>query len=98
MSPTVFEAKNLKFKIYFKDHSPPQVHVEGKGADLINYIHEWSGQVEALLDLFQYIRKQKNQAITIMTPAHSQNLRNIQYADNQIFFWMLIAGKVKIRA
>ncbi len=50
--------------------------VEGKGADLINYIHEWSGQVDALLDLFQFIRNQKNQMITIMTPSHSQNLRN----------------------
>lgn len=49
--------------------------VEGKGADLINYVHEWAGQVEALLDLFQYIRTQKNQPITVMTPAHSQNLR-----------------------
>ena len=49
--------------------------VEGKGIDLINYIHEWSGQVDALLDLFQYIRAQKKDVITIMTPAHSQNLR-----------------------
>jgi predicted acetyltransferase len=50
--------------------------VEGKGIDLVNYIHEWSGQTEALLDLFQYIRNQKKQAITVMSPAHSQNLRN----------------------
>ena len=50
--------------------------VEGKGIDLINYIHEWSGQAEALMDLFSYIRQQKQQAITIMAPSHSQNLRN----------------------
>lgn len=50
--------------------------VEGKGADLINYIHEWGGQADALLDLFQYIRNEKKEAITIMVPAHSQNLRN----------------------
>lgn len=49
--------------------------VEGKGADLINYIHEWAGQVDALVDLFEYIRQQKNEVITIMAPAHSQNLR-----------------------
>lgn len=49
--------------------------VEGKGADLINYIHEWAGQVDALLDLFQYIRTQKNEVITVMTPAHAVNLR-----------------------
>ena len=50
--------------------------VEGKGADLINYIHEWAGNVDALLDLFQYIRNEKKDVITIMTPSHSQNLRN----------------------
>lgn len=50
--------------------------VEGKGADLINYVHEWGGQIDALLDLFQYIRTQKNETITIMTPEHSKNLRN----------------------
>jgi predicted acetyltransferase len=50
--------------------------VEGKGIDLINYIHEWSGQTDALMDLFGYIRQQKAQPITIMVPSHSQNLRN----------------------
>lgn len=49
--------------------------VEGKGMDLINYVHEWAGQTDALLDLFQYIRTQKNDVITVMVPAHSQNLR-----------------------
>lgn len=48
---------------------------EGKGADLVNYIHEWGGQVDALMDLFCYVRQQKNEAITIMTPLHSRNLR-----------------------
>jgi hypothetical protein len=49
--------------------------VEGKGIDLINYVHEWAGQVDALMDLFQYIRTEKNQSITVMVPAHSTNLR-----------------------
>ena len=49
---------------------------EGKGADLTNYVHEWGGNVDALMDLFQYIRNHKNSEITIMTPLHSQNLRN----------------------
>ena len=41
----------------------------------MNYVHEWGGQVEALMDLFQFIRNQKNSEITIMTPLQSQNLR-----------------------
>jgi GNAT superfamily N-acetyltransferase len=34
--------------------------VEGKGADLTNYIHEWSGSVPALFSLFNYILKDIN--------------------------------------
>ena len=67
--------------------------VEGKGADLINYVHEWAGQVDALLDLFQYIRTQKNEVITIMTPAHSTNLRkkisNVATLSHQGYLGML---------
>lgn len=50
--------------------------VEGKGIDLVNYVHEWAGQTDALIDLFMHIRQQKNDVITVMTPMHSQNLRN----------------------
>lgn len=48
--------------------------VEGKGVDLINYVHEWAGQTEPLIDLFNYMYQQKQTPLTIMTPAHSQNL------------------------
>jgi len=34
MSPTVFVFESLKFKINAKDHNPPHVHVEGKGASV----------------------------------------------------------------
>ncbi len=34
MSPTVFVFESLKFKINAKDHNPPHVHVEGKGASI----------------------------------------------------------------
>lgn len=48
--------------------------VEGKGADLQNYIHEWGGGVTELLSLLSYVRKQAGQAVTIITPRHAQNL------------------------
>ncbi len=48
--------------------------VEGKGLDLINYVHEWAGQTTALVDLFNYVHQQKKQTVTVMTPAHSKNL------------------------
>lgn len=35
MSPVVFRAGNLKFSIYFHDHSPPHVHVIGKGVEAV---------------------------------------------------------------
>ena len=49
--------------------------VEGKGADLTNYVHEWAGNVDSLLDLFSYMQKQKKEPLTVMVPAHSVNMR-----------------------
>jgi GNAT superfamily N-acetyltransferase len=48
--------------------------IEGKGADLNGYIHEWGGGVSALLALFSHIRKAQNRRITVICPRHSQNL------------------------
>ncbi len=48
--------------------------VEGKGIDLVNYVHEWGGKVDALTDLFHYVQQQKQSPLTIMTPYHSKNL------------------------
>lgn len=48
--------------------------IEGKGADLTNYIHEWGGSVSALMDLFSLIRKDKGTSFTVITPAHAMNL------------------------
>lgn len=48
--------------------------VEGKGADLTNYIHEWGGSVSAILDLFAFIRKDKGNPFTVISPAHATNL------------------------
>ena len=48
--------------------------IEGKGADLNGYIHEWGGGVQALLALFNHIRKVQQRPITAIIPRHSQNL------------------------
>lgn len=48
--------------------------IEGKGADLNGYVHEWGGNVPALLSLFQHIRTVQKRTITIIVPGHSQNL------------------------
>jgi hypothetical protein len=48
--------------------------VEGKGADLTGYIHEWGGPVSKLLALFSWIRKEKGTSITIICGQHSVNL------------------------
>lgn len=48
--------------------------VEGKGADLNGYIHEWGGGVSELLTLFAHIRKVQNRPITVISPSHSENL------------------------
>lgn len=48
--------------------------VEGKGADLTDYVHEWGGSVSALLALFANLRKAKARPFTVILPNHSVNL------------------------
>jgi len=48
--------------------------VEGKGADLTGYIHEWGGSVSKLLALFSWIRKEKKSPFTVILGQHSLNL------------------------
>jgi predicted N-acetyltransferase YhbS len=49
--------------------------VEGKGADLQGYVHEWGGGVSALLPLLQFIRQSQQKPVTLIAPAHATNLR-----------------------
>ena len=49
--------------------------VEGKGIDLTNYVHEWAGHVDSLMDLFSFMQQENNQPLTVMVPSHSVNLR-----------------------
>jgi N-acetylglutamate synthase-like GNAT family acetyltransferase len=48
--------------------------VEGKGADLKGYVHEWGGGVSALLPLLSHIRKDVGQPITVIMPSYAKNL------------------------
>ncbi len=50
--------------------------IEGKGADLSGYIHEWGGAVPALLELFKYVQQDKKTDIHVISPDHSKNLIN----------------------
>jgi hypothetical protein len=50
--------------------------VEGKGADLTGYFHEWGGSVSHLLALFSHIRKLKGTGYTVITPQHAINLNS----------------------
>ena len=44
--------------------------VEGKGADLTDYVHEWGGGVSAILSLLANLRKTKARPFTIILPNH----------------------------
>jgi predicted GNAT family N-acyltransferase len=48
--------------------------VEGKGADLQGYIHEWGGTLDGIIALLAHIRKELNTSITLISPSHAQNL------------------------
>ncbi len=48
--------------------------VEGKGADLQGYIHEWGGSTQAVSALVTHIRNTTQKPVTIITPLHASNL------------------------
>ncbi len=48
--------------------------VEGRGADLSNYIHEWGGKVSKILALISEIQRQKSTPLTLITHPSSTNL------------------------
>lgn len=56
--------------------------IEGKGADLQGYIHEWGGNIPALMYVINQILKDQNRSLTWIVPNHSQNLiRQLQNAN-----------------
>lgn len=66
-----------KTKIYTAweaDGSLAAFAIEGKGADLGGYLHEWGGSVSKLLALVSWIRAIKNERLTLIAPRHSKNL------------------------
>ncbi|MEZ0393067.1 MAG: GNAT family N-acetyltransferase [Pseudobdellovibrionaceae bacterium] len=68
--------------------------IEGKGADLTGYIHEWGGSVPHLMALFSHIRKERKSSFTVITSEHSANLvRNLRslpgVVANQGFLGMI---------
>lgn len=48
--------------------------VEGKGADLTGFIHEWGGQIEEICQLINYVLEQKKQPFTMLLGPHNVNL------------------------
>jgi GNAT superfamily N-acetyltransferase len=48
--------------------------VEGKGADLDAYVHEWGGGVSKLLPLLKYAMQVEKRRLTLIAPRHSSNL------------------------
>ncbi len=47
--------------------------VEGKGADLDGYIHEWGGGVSKLIPLLDFIHKDQKRNLNVIAPIHASN-------------------------
>lgn len=80
--------------------------IEGKGADLTGYIHEWAGGVSKVTSLLSWIRSRREGSLTLIAPRQSQNLINQLVAKgasvNEGFLGMIkivnfdqLAGKIK---
>lgn len=48
--------------------------IEGKGADLGGYIHEWGGGASKLTSLLAWIKSNREDSITVIAPRHARNL------------------------
>lgn len=48
--------------------------VEGKGADLNGYVHEWGGSTSALMSMLTHMRALQKRDLTLIAPPHAQNL------------------------
>lgn len=70
--------------------------IEGKGADLTGYIHEWGGSVSNLLSLFSYIRKERGSPFTVITPEHSTHLNEKLKAVPGVVMSQGFLGMIKI--
>lgn len=57
-----------------QDGSLAAFAIEGKGADLGGYIHEWGGSISKLLPLLSWIQNRKGASITLIAPRQSRNL------------------------
>lgn len=69
--------------------------VEGKGLDFQDHIHEWAGDVESLLALFNHIRMQQTNPLYVICPIHATSLfRRAQQFGIQSYLGNL--GMIKI--
>ncbi len=69
--------------------------IEGKGADLNGYIHEWGGSVSKILPLLGHIIETQKKSITIIAPIHAKNLlRQLQSHGAQLHQGVL--GMIKV--
>ena len=48
--------------------------IEGKGADLQGYIHEWGGGVTTVLSLLSHVKSQNKKEHTFLVPSHCENM------------------------
>jgi GNAT superfamily N-acetyltransferase len=62
------------FTAWDKNNRIQAYAIEGKGADLDGYIHEWGGGVSKLLPLIKYAVQAEDRSLTLISPAHSTNL------------------------
>lgn len=69
--------------------------IEGKGADLTGYIHEWGGAVPHLLSLFNHILEQRGQEFTVITPITAQSLIQVFKQENLMTHFGYL-GMIKI--
>ncbi|MBX2988590.1 MAG: GNAT family N-acetyltransferase [Bdellovibrionaceae bacterium] len=66
--------KTLVYTAWEKDGSLAAYAIEGKGADLGGYIHEWAGGTSKVLALLSWIQSRRQGPLTLISPRHCRNM------------------------
>ena len=70
--------------------------VEGKGADLQGYIHEWGGETQALVHLLSHMQKKSpGTVLVVLAPPSAENLRRTLTAQGAREYQGIL-GMIKI--
>lgn len=80
--------------VWDQNHKLLAYAIEGKGADLQDYVHEWGGETTPLLSLLSKVNTNRSRHLKILAAPHHQNfLKNLRAQGSEEFVGCLCMMK-----